>query len=695
MPKSSKRRTVSPDTGVRERFDARISVGHVRRPVLEGETATHNTLSTLLGALGGTGPIRQKLQQERDVREARKARVAVDEGKTLDEVDSNFITEAYFHGFKGQQLGADAIAKLQQDFQENENNPEFNPAEHAQNTLLGALSDIENDDQAHNAANVIRSRTDEIVQKEVLRRQEEANLAHQDLARDGATQLARGIANTGDGVALAGFYEQQHADMKHSPSFTPRGFRKWVANDLVAHAVEFGNPEILKEAAMVKNPVGATLWTDPIEGPRLRKMYTTLRGQVASADAFALGTEKERLDDMAKKGEVFDDDDFAPGRRLGISESALGSFVKTSIDVRDRHLELDTNNVLMAGNEPEGVRLGQTLSNKDFSDGMDRLRSNLVEYNDDPALTDSLVGTIEAQVGRVSAGSQRIARQNIMSTQPQNLTDAMALARTYEKHNPSTVTDLLGEGGQARFDLVNVLEGRLGLTMSDITAAMPTMAEGLKNARAVFAERASRGAVNDAIRSNNLTIAGHHGRVKSLATALLATGHYHDAEGAADAAAAQVAEGMAKVGTLGSRLNIDAADIDPALGNQEFYNAYETQTIDFLRDPSRFPDPKSKDAKRAPLLIGNLADPDDQRSPGERDFNQRLNVWPRRDGTTWVYNENNMLMAIVETAPILEATHAVVTEPRAKRAAESAAANALRIQGNRAAQDEFGNPVLF
>jgi hypothetical protein len=88
MPKSSKRRTVSPDTGVRERFDARISVGHVRRPVLEGETATHNTLSTLLGALGGTGPIRQKLQQERDVREARKARVAVDEGKTLDEVDT-------------------------------------------------------------------------------------------------------------------------------------------------------------------------------------------------------------------------------------------------------------------------------------------------------------------------------------------------------------------------------------------------------------------------------------------------------------------------------------------------------------------------------------------------------------------------------------------------------------------------------
>jgi hypothetical protein len=218
-----------------------------------------------------------------------------------------------------------------------------------------------------------------------------------------------------------------------------------------------------------------------------------------------------------------------------------------------------------------------------------------------------------------------------------------------------------------KVSLLNIWTRR-GLGFPDFIEARKSLDDGMKAATVTMGASGAALTISKALAGEGLgtQFAFQH---RELTRATLAMGNFDTVGDAAEAAAVEIAASKHSVGALGERFQIDASVIDPRLGEQGFYHAYEGQALLWLEEKRRL-EPK------AILMDFGLTD------AIEIDQRERYDFWPRRDGSTWVYY-NDRLSFVIPTDEVLARTHKLGI-PRRIVENERAAASQNKAQQNKA-----------
>jgi hypothetical protein len=324
---------------------------------------------------GATGKrIRQAMHQEAGV----EAVKAVREGRGPEGLDP-FVGRAHYDAVMGKKIGLDAMEDFQALVAENANNPDFQVEEEARQFATDLLTSNDSPDQVANIAAQLQAKLDGIVNKETSRRATAARLAIYDMERNNnerensAALMAADLAPDEEGYtqAMAAWAQQredQFQENKKSEFFDAAKYRTQTATGLMADGVLLGNPEMVKDAAMMPNAAGANLWNDPVEGPRLKGWYMRATTTKTKGITLRQKQDDERLIDAAKqRGSTFTFEqlDAAIGTEGGPSTvSAANTILETQLEAKLGFQQLDSDVTLIAGGNIMDIPPGPERQNR-------------------------------------------------------------------------------------------------------------------------------------------------------------------------------------------------------------------------------------------------------------------------------------------------------------------------------------------
>jgi hypothetical protein len=162
--------------------------------------------------------------------------------------------------------------------------------------------------------------------------------------------------------------EDQYQENKRREFFDAAKYRTQTATGIMADGVVLGNPELVKDAAMMPNAAGANLWNDPVEGPRLKGWYMRATTQKTKGITLRQKQDDERLIDAAKKRGstfTFDQLDQAIGTEGGPSTvSAANTILETQLAAKLGFQQLDGDVTLIAGGNIMDIPPGPERQNR-------------------------------------------------------------------------------------------------------------------------------------------------------------------------------------------------------------------------------------------------------------------------------------------------------------------------------------------